>query len=90
MIATLLTFGFAAAALFALATRGATRAKGRAAAPARRRELAACGDSRDVTLRCVSRSADLRPAGRIKPERGARRMARLAFPRPLRPHRAAA
>jgi hypothetical protein len=90
MIATLLTFGFAAAALFALATLGASLAKGLAAAPALRRELAACGDSRIVTLRCVSSSADLRPAGRITPERGARRMARPAFPRPLRPHRAAA
>jgi hypothetical protein len=90
MIATLLTFGFAAAALFALATLGASLAKGLAAAPALRREFAACGDSRIVTLRCLSSSADLRPAGRIIQERGARRAVRPALPRPLCPHLAAA
>ena len=90
MIATLLTFGFAAATLFALATLGASLAKGLAAAPALRRELAACGDSCVVTLRCASTSAALQPAGRITPERGARRTVRPAFPQPLHPHRAAA
>ena len=48
-----------------LATLGASLAKGLAAAPVLHRELAACGDSRVVTLRCASTSADLRPAGRL-------------------------
>jgi hypothetical protein len=90
MIASLLTFGFAAAALFALASLGGSLAKGLAAAPVLHRVLAASGDSRVVTLRCASTSADLRLAGRIIPERGARRTVRPAFPRPLLPHRAAA
>ena len=90
MIAALLTLGFLAAAFFAVATIGASLAKGWASAAALRRDLATCGHERMLTLRSLSTTAG-QPVGRaVIPERGSRRVARQTSLPVRRPQRVAA
>lgn len=90
MIATFLTLGFLAAALFAVATIGASLAKGWASAAALRHDFATCGHERMLIVRSLSTSAG-QPAGRaVTPERGSRRAARPTSLPVRRPQRVAA
>lgn len=82
MIGTLLTLGFVAVALFALAALGNSLARGFAAASHLRGELAACEGVRFVAVRSASTSAGLVRRARIIPERAPRREIRRV--RPLR------
>ena len=81
MIGTLLTLGFLAVALFALAALGTSLAQGLAAAGRLRHELAACEDVRYLKIRSASTSAVLTAGRRFTPERGPRRVGRLPQPR---------
>ena len=90
MIGTLLTLGFLAAALFALAALGTSLARGLAAAGRLRHELAVCEDFRYVTIRSASTSAALAAGRRFTPEPGSRRVGRLPQPRLRRASRLAA
>ena len=90
MIGTLLTLGFLAVTLFALATLGNSLVRGLAAACRLRGELAACEGVRYVTIRSASTSAGLVAGRRITPERGPRRAVRRAQPLRCQASRAAA
>jgi len=89
MLATLMTLGFAAAALFVLATLGASLARGLAVAaalPGARGEDA----FRIVTVRSASTSAELSPARALTAVRPVRRLARQIPAAPRCRQRAAA
>ena len=90
MLATLLTLGFAAAAIFAVATLGASLAKGLAVAAALPRERAGGGEVRTVTVRSASTSASLSPARPLATARSVRRSVRPALVLARRPERVAA
>jgi len=89
MLATLLTLGFAAAALFALITLGASLARGVAIAAALPRERAG-SDFRSVTVRSASTSAGLVPIRAAIASRPVRRPARPALAPARAPQRVAA
>ena len=90
MIGTLLTLGFVAVALFAVATLGNSLARGLAAAGRLRREAAAPAAVRYLEVRSACTSAALPAGPRFTPERGRQRSGRLAQPRFRHALRAAA
>ena len=89
MLATLLTLGFAAAAIFVVAALGASLAKGLAVAAALPRERAG-REFRVVTVRSASTSAALSPARPLVTARSVRRPVRPALVPARRPERVAA
>ena len=86
MLATLMTFAFLAATGLAAAVIAAALAKGFAAAPFLRRQLAVCGDERLVTVR-HQRAASI---SGVIPARVSQRPVRSAAPLLHRPARRAA
>ena len=90
MFATLLTLAFATAALFALATLGASLAKGLAVAAALRGESAGRGAFRTVTVRSASTSAGLSAARPLTAGRAPRRPVRPVLAQARCPQRVAA
>jgi hypothetical protein len=90
MLATLLTLGFAAAALFALATLGASLARGVAVAAALPRGRGVDSNFRSITVRSASTSAGLMPVRASMASRLVRRPARPALAQVRSPQRVAA